>query len=126
MGRVERERLRHKFRVVALAERIDVAWEYSEGKDSFLATEGESSVRDSGKGGCCARVSRAQEAPRLLGTAERGIGGRGSGDNSKAKATKSDFEESRVRAVTGRRSKEHRANVPCAERVSAARDGKDH
>ena len=61
----------------------------------------------------------------MLGTAEQGIDGRGGSNNSKAKATKSDFEDGRVRAVTGRRSKEHCADVSRAGSVTDARDGKD-
>ena len=46
----------------------------------------------------------------MLGTAEQGIGGRGSSDNSEAEAAKSDFEDGCVKTVTGRRSKEHHAD----------------
>ena len=61
----------------------------------------------------------------MLGTAEQGIGGRGSGNDSKAKAEKSDFEDGRVRAVTSRRSKEHHAGVSRAGSVMVTRDGED-
>ena len=61
----------------------------------------------------------------MLWTAEQGISGHVGGDNSKSEAAKSDFEDGRVRAVTGRRLKENRADVSCAGSVTVARDGKD-